>query len=66
MKKGDLVRIISHRGWHNDTIGIIIGKFQTSPGCPRGFLVFHNGFIEELYRHRLSPRLKYIEHIDAR
>jgi hypothetical protein len=66
MKKGDLVRVLSYKGFNRDTIGIIVGKFQVSPGCPRGFLVFSKGIIQECYRHMLSQRLNYIEHIDGR
>jgi hypothetical protein len=54
MKIGDLVTVKD-----KDNHGIIVGRFQASPGLSRGYLVLIEEEIEECYKYELSGREDY-------
>jgi len=54
MKIGDLVTVKD-----KDSHGIIVGRFQASPGLSRGYLVLIEEEIEERYKYELSVRKDY-------
>jgi len=57
MKKGDLVvyrpTVHGSRLLSPETVGMIVGRHQDSPGCPRSYLVLADGEIKKLHRYEL-------------
>jgi len=65
MKKGDLVRVKSYKGYSNDSIGLIISKQRSTPGMPHCYKIYTKGKVLFLYKHSISQRLEYVEYLDG-